>query len=34
MREIEDLTRADREQLMEEIVLAGAAVRACPRRWV
>jgi diadenosine tetraphosphate (Ap4A) HIT family hydrolase len=28
MRELEDLTRADREQLMEETVLAGAAVRA------
>jgi len=28
MRELEDLARADRERLMEETVLAGAAVRA------
>jgi diadenosine tetraphosphate (Ap4A) HIT family hydrolase len=28
MRELEDLAQADRQQLMEETVLAGAAVRA------
>ena len=28
MRELEDLARVDRERLMEEMVLAGAAVRA------